>query len=257
MDYDNLVEALQNLCEVPLNQTDGNFQLVLPRAFEYADNRIYRELDFLATTVSSAGTAFTAGDGRLAVPTQFLNVQYMNVVTPAATSGDAGTRSPMERVSPEFMDYTWPLASATSGSPSLPSKFAMYGLASGFSSTGAFTIRVSPAPSTAYVAEFIGPVRPDVPSKTNPNTILLTRYPDLYVAACMVFLMGYQRDFGSQSDDPAKAMSWEKTYTSLREGAVVEAQRQRSESVGWSTHTPSVLANQPRDRQPSAPPQGR
>ncbi len=247
-DYDTIVETLQNLCEVPLNQTDNNFMLILPRAFEYADNRIYRELDFLATTVSTVGTAFTIGDGRLAVPAQLIDVMYMNVVTPASTSGDAGTRSPMERVSPEFMDLTWPTASATSGSPSLPSKFSMYGLTSGYSSAGAFSIRVSPAPSTAYVAEFIGPVRPDVLSKTNPNTILTTRYPDIYIACCMIYLAGYQRDFGAQAEDPAKAMSWERTYTSLREGVIAEVERQKSQSSGWSTHTPSVLANQPRDR---------
>lgn len=256
MTYDETVQALQTLCEVPLNNSDSNFALILPRAFQYADNRIYRELDFLATTVASAGTAFTAGNGRLDVPTQFINVQYMNVVTPGVTSGDAGTRSPMERVSPEFMDLTWPTASSTSGSPSTPSKFAMYGLTSGYSSTGAFTIRVSPAPSTAYVAEFIGPVRPDVLSKANPNTILTTRYPDLYIAACMVFLSGYQRDFGAASDDPSKAVSWESTYTSLREGIVVESERQKSQAPGWGTHTPSVLANQPRDRVPPAPPRG-
>lgn len=257
MTYDDTVLALQNLCEIPLNNTDNNFALVLPRAFEYADNRIYREMNFLTTIVSTVGTAFTAGDGRLSVPTQFTDIQYMNVVTPGVTSGDAGTRSPMERVSPEFMDLTWPTASATSGSPSVPSKYAMYGLTSGFSSTGAFTIRVSPAPSTAYVAEFIGPVRPDVLSKTNPNTILTTRYPDLFIAACMVYLMAYQRDWGAQSSDPQKAISWESSYTSLRESIMVEAERQKSQGPGWGTHTPSVVANQPRDRAAGGAPQGR
>ncbi len=246
MTYDDVVQKLQELCEVPLNQTDINFQNILPMAFVYADNRIYRELEFLATTVSSTGAAFTAGNGRLAVPTDFLNVRYMNLVTPGATSGDAGARATLERVSPEFMDMTWPTATATSGSPSVPTKYAMYGQTSGFTSVGSFTIRVSPAPSTAYVAEFIGPMRPTVLSEDNPTTILTTRYPDLYIAACMVFLSSYQgRDGQGQASDPK---NWETIYTSLREGVTVEASRQKSESTGWSTQTPSVLANQPRDR---------
>jgi hypothetical protein len=250
--YDAVVESLQNLCEVPLNNSDTEFQNILPRAFEYADNRIYRELDLLTTTVATVGSAFTAGDGRLNVPTQFMSVRYVNVLTPASTSGDAGTRYPMERVSPEFMDFTWPTASATSGSPSTPTKYCFYGTTgtSAFSSTGALTMRVAPAPSTAYVAEFIGPVRPSILSMSNPNTILTTRFPDLFIAACMVFLSAYQRDWGGQSADPQASQSWEGQYSKLREGAMVEVERQKSQSTGWSTITPSVLANQPRDRAP-------
>jgi hypothetical protein len=249
--YDVVVESLQLMCEVPTNNTDDAFQGILPRAFEYADNRIYRELDMLPTTVATVGTAFTAGDGRLAVPTQFVSVRYVNLVSPpGVTSGDAGTRAPMERVSPEFMDFTWPTAATTSGSPSIPSKYCFYGTTAGnaFSSTGALTMRVSPAPSTAYLAEFVGSVRPSPLSPTNPNTILTTRYPDLFLAACMIFLMAYQRDWGGQASDPAASQSWEAQYGRLREGVIVEIERQKSQGQGWSTQTPSMLANQPRDR---------
>lgn len=251
--YDVIVESLQVLCEVPTNNTDEAFQNMLPRAFEYADNRLYRELDLLTTTVATVGSAFSVGDGRLAVPTQFVSVTYVNVLTPAATSGDAGTRSPMERVSPEFMDFTWPTNSTTSGSPSLPTKYCFYGTtaSNAFSSTGALTMRVSPAPSTAYVAEFVGPVRPSVFSVSNPNTILTTRFTDIYIAVCMIFLMAYQRDWGGQSSDPNASQSWEAQYSRLREGVLVEIERQKSQGPGWSTHTPTVLANQPRDRAPT------
>lgn len=251
--YDVIVEQLQGLCEVPRNNSDEDFQAVLPAVFQYADNRLYRELDMGTITVASVGAAFSVGDGRLAVPTQFVSVQYVNLLTPGSTAGDAGTRDSMERVSPEFMDYTWPTNSQTSGSPSTPDKYCFYGTTAGgaFTSTGALTMRVSPAPSTAYVAEFVGPVRPTVFSSSNPNTILTTRFPDLYIAACMSYLMAYQRDWGGQSSDPQAAKSWEDQYRTLREGAIVEVARQKSESTGWSTHTPTVLANQPRDRVPA------
>jgi hypothetical protein len=248
MTYDDVVLALQELCEIPLNQEDTDWQNILPSALEHAENRIFRELDFLATNIATVGAAFSVGNGRLNVPTDLLNVTYINICTPAVTSGDGGTRTPLERVPPEFLDVFWPSNTMTSGSPSVPSKFAMYGLSSGFTSTGAFTIRVAPAPSTAYIAEFVGPVRPSGLSEDVATTILSTRYPDLLIAACMVYLTGYQKDFGAKSSDPSAAISWEQTYTNLREGIVVESARQRSESVGWSTHTPSVLANKPRDR---------
>jgi hypothetical protein len=248
--YDAVTQSLQLLCAVPLNNSDDAFQAILPEAFTYADNRLYRELDLLTLTVGTVGSALTAGNGRLDVPTQFLSVQYVNLLTPASTSGDAGTRYPMERVSPEFMDFTWPTAATTSGSPSIPTKYCFYGTTgtSAFSSSGALTMRVAPAPSTAYVAEFVGQVRPSVLSMSNPNTILTTRFHDLYIAACMIFLSGYQRDFLAQANDASAAQSWEKVYTTLREAAIVEVARQKSESVGWSTHTPSVIANHPRDR---------
>jgi len=250
--YDETVQALQTLCVVPLNNSDENFMRILPRTFEYAENRMYRELDMLPTTVAVATTTLSGGNPRVTVPTQLLNTRYVNLISPVGTSGDAGTRTPLERISPEMMDLCFP-TTGTSGT-SLPAKYALYGTTGGSacSSSGAMTMRVGPGPVTSYGLEFIGPVRPEVLSKTNPTTILTMRFPDMYIAACMVYLMGYQRDFVAQSSDPSAAMSWEKTYTSLREGAIVEIQRQKSESVGWSAQTPSVLANQPRDRVPLA-----
>jgi hypothetical protein len=37
------------------------------------------------------------------------------------------------------------------------------------------------------------------------TTILSLYVPDLFVAAAMIFMAGYQKDFGSQSDDPQAA----------------------------------------------------
>ena len=38
---------------------------------------------------------------------------------------------------------------------------------------------------------------------------------ELLMCACMVFACGYQRDFGAQAEDPAKAVSWEMQYQAL------------------------------------------
>lgn len=243
--YDEVVLALMELCEIPMNMTDIDFQNILPSTFDYASNRMYRELDLLATNITTNGSAFTAGNGRLAVPAALINITYVSLLSPGATSGDTSTRTPLVRVSREFLDLTWPTGTTTSGT-AVPAQYAVYGDASGFTSTGAFTIRVAPAPSTAYVAEFTGPVRPTVLSEDNPTTILTVRYPDMFIACCMINLMAYQRDWGAKSSDPQASQSWEAQYNALREGAIVESARQRSESTGWSTYTPSILANKPR-----------
>jgi hypothetical protein len=218
VNYDGITQTLMELCEIPLNQTDTDFQNMLPPTYEQAANRIYRELDLLATNIATVGVAFTVGNGRLNVPTDLINCTYINIATPGVTSGDGGTRTPMERVAPEFLDVFWPSNTMTSGSPSIPTKYCMYGLNPGTS--GTLTIRVAPAPSTAYIAEFVGPVRPPILSEDNPTTFLTDRYPDLFIAACMTYLMAYQRDWGAKASDPQAAQSWEQTYTQLREGVV-------------------------------------
>jgi hypothetical protein len=72
-----------------------------------------------------------------------------------------------------------------------------------------------------------GDIRPFPLSADNPETYLSVYYPELFLCACMVFGSGYQRDFGAQSDDPQRAVSWEGQYTYLRQGVALEAMRMR------------------------------
>lgn len=239
MNYDEVVERLQTLLEIPLNNTDENFERILPSILDYADNRIYRELNFLATLTAQV-TALTINDRNLALPTTVIVLRGINVITPVATLADAGKRNPLERVSIDALDFFWPSAALT---PGVPQKYSLIG-----TSTQTYTVRFSPTPDAAYNAEFIGVIRPTVISAANQTTYICNKYPELYIAACMVFGCGYQRDFGLQNADPAKAVSWESVYTTLREGATVEALEQKSESVQWSATPPTQLANQPRDR---------
>ena len=51
-------------------------------------------------------------------------------------------------------------------------------------------------------------------------------------AASAIFLMGYQRDFGAQSDDPAAAQSWENQYEKLLMGANAEEMRRKFAAPG-------------------------
>jgi hypothetical protein len=86
-----------------------------------------------------------------------------------------------------------------------------------------------PVPDKDYATEYFGVVRPALLSSVNTETFLSVNYADLFCAACMVFASGYQRDFGSQADDPAKAVSWNGTYETLRASAMLEAGRMKGD----------------------------
>lgn len=246
MTYDDLNAALMTLLEIPFNQTDENYQRIVPRMLEEANNRIYREMDFLAGTTAQTA-ALTVNSRTQSLPATVILLRSLNVITPVgAQPNDSGAvRHPLERVSPEAMDFWYPQASLT---PGMPTKYSVLG------ATGSqpYSVRVFPEPSAAYTAEFIGVIRPSPPGPSNQSPFIIAAYPELFIAACMVFASGYQRDFSSMADDPQKAMSWEKHYSDLRASVMIEAGRQKGEGAQWSTMPPAPVANAPRER--SAPP---
>lgn len=251
MDYDTILKHLQTLLEIPLNQSDENFERITPLMFAYAENRIYRELDFLATTTATTGT-MTANNREMNLPSSVLILRQMNVLVPTGYPWQKFfIRGVLERLSLEAIDAFGNEGSLTPGIPEqaflltrgVPRQYAI--LSRETTVPQQYVIRLWPTPDKAYGAEFTGVIRPEPLSPSNPENLLSTLYPDLLCAACMVFASGYQRDFGAQADDPSKAMSWEGQYTALRNGAMLEAARQRGEAAGWSSTPPAPLA-QPR-----------
>jgi len=182
MTYDEAVEALQTMFEVPINDEDENFLRIIPRAFEYASNRIYRDMRNL-TAVRRTTATFTVSNRELLVPQSVIIVYAVNAVT------SAGVRSNLERISVEALDIFWPNPTLN---PGLPDKYAIIGNGT---LTNPYIVLVMPTPNLAYTAEFIGPVRPPPLSQTNTQTYLSVILPDLHLAACSIFLAGYQRDF--------------------------------------------------------------
>jgi hypothetical protein len=230
MTYDEVLKYLMTIGGVPINQEDENFKRLVPLMFTYADNRIYRELDFLASTTVTTGF-LVANNREVALPPQVLVLRQMNVLT-QPTPVVPLLRRALVRVSPEALDMfsePWyiPGVLPVTPAPGLPEKFAIIGHEQrvGLAQIMSHVIRLMPVPDQNYATEYLGVIRPDVLSPTNPRTYISDTYPELLCAACMVFISGYQRDFGAQADDPAKAMSWEGQYTSLRASAQVEAAR--------------------------------
>lgn len=228
MNYSQLQTYLYDLLQTDV--TDVSFSAILPAIIQDAEGRIYRELDFLHTRSEVATASFAANSRNLTIPTTILIVQNASVITPALATPANGTRNTLEPASLDFINYTWPqqLVGQT-----VPQYFAML---------DDTTMIVAPTPDAAYVCEIDGIFRPAAMSGSNTSTYLGDKYPDLFLAACMVFASGYQRDFGAMVDDPKLAITWEGHYQTLKQSVLEEAQRQKSSSTGWSPYSPT-LAN--------------
>jgi hypothetical protein len=223
--YTTYVSQLSNL--MAASSSTPQFVTFLPGCIDYAEQRIYRELDLLNTVVRDNSANFTATVRNFTLPSSggiFVTVQRINAVSPVATSADNGTRLPLTPTSPEYIDTVWGNA-ATVG---IPSVFAMIDNAN---------IIVGPSPSASFGAEVVGTIRPTPLSVSNVTTFLTTNLPELFMAASMVFASGYMRNFGAQSDDPAKAVSWETQYQALFQSAKTEQIRSKFAALGWTSYS--------------------
>lgn len=227
--YATYKTALATLSVVP--ETDPNWLSILPDAIEYAELRIYRDLDLLSTVQVNTSFSTASGSSKVTL-TQgtFVTLQNVNVITPAGTTNpDLGTRVPLLPVSKEYIQYAWP----SSTNDGVPSYFAMI---------DERTFSLGPWPDAAYTLEIIGTVRPETLSATNTTTFISQYLPDIFLMASMIFISGYQRNFGRQSDDPQMAQSYESQYQALLKGATVEEYRKKFSASGWTSISPSPVA---------------
>lgn len=239
LSYATFVTSLANLLVVPAG--DAGFQTVLPNIIDDAEQRIYRDLDFL-TTLAQTTTALTAMNREFAAPqvnSNGLNVPYVvieevNVITPASvTNPNLGSRNQLVPTSKEVLNLTWPGSSGAT----VPEYYAMVGQTS---------ILLGPWPDQAYTVEVVGTYRPAPMSPSNQFTFISLNLPDLLLAAAMVFGNGYLKNFGSVVDDPKAAVTWESHYQALKQSAEVEEARKKFTAAGWSTKQPSQIVTPPR-----------
>lgn len=224
MNYSTYIDQMRKL--LVINATDTDFPVVIPNMIEYAELRIYRELDFLH--VRSAPTALaTSGSRNVTVPASLVVVESANLISPAGvTDPELGTRVPLDRQSLDYINFVWPTA-ATTGEPSV------YAL---LTNTAA---RLAPTPDGSYTVEFIGTTRPAPLSASNPTTFITDNMPDLFVEASLIFGFIYQRDSAMQA-------AAEANYQALKAGVGMEALRQKAQSASWTPYQPSPIANMPR-----------
>lgn len=227
------VQQLANLAVVNLNLSDpaDPFTILLPQAITYAENRIYRDLDFLSTVSSSSQYTLATANRNLTVPAgDFVTIQGVNVILPVnVTDPDQGTRSPLTPATKEFLNSVY----GSNAILTVPQYFAMI---------DQNNMIVGPFPDAGYTVEIIGTIRPDSLSSSNPTTFISLYLPDLFLMASMIFVSGYQRNFGRQSDDPAMAQSYESQYKALMASAMVEEARKKFQASAWSSMSLPVAA---------------
>ena len=230
MNYTDLVNTISNLTVI--SPTDTNFVQIFPQAISYAEDRLYRELDLLNTVVRDTAP-LVSGNRNFTLPQnngRFVVTNGFNVITPyTQTSPDGGTRIQLYPASRDFLDAVWN-SSAGSG---VPQTYAWI--------TDQDFI-VGPWPDQAYTVEVIGTIQPTPLSATNTTTYLSLYLPDLLVAAVMVFMTGYQRDWGAQTDDPAQAQSWQGQYDKLFASANTVEMRKKYQSGAWASQSPTPIA---------------
>jgi hypothetical protein len=230
MTYAEWLAAVSNL--LVIDPADADFLAYAPRAIEYAEQRMYRELDLLYTYTTSDAGSFVAGTRTFTLPADTIVVNNINVITPTATAPDSGVRNPMAPVSREWLDAVY--GSNASGLRGLPQYFAM------LTNT---TIAVGPWPDAAYHVEVARTTRPAALSSGNTTTILTLYLPDAFLSASMIAWAGYQRDYGAQTDGPQDSASWEKQYAAQMASATVEAFRQKFLSASATSKSTSPALN--------------
>jgi hypothetical protein len=227
--YSQYVTDIATLAVV--DPADPAYTTLLPQIITYAENRMYRDIDFLFTSTSVTGYTVTPGSRSILVPQgTFVVTEQINIITPGGTQNpDQGIRNPCLPTTKEFLDATYGSALYTG----LPTYYAPF---------NDNLYYVGPFPDQTYYVEIIGTYRPASLSATNTTTFISLYLPDVFIMASMIFISAYQRNFGRQSDDPAMAQSYENQYQLLLKGAVVEEARKKYESSGWTSQSPSPVA---------------
>ncbi len=236
LNYATFVQRIADLSG--LLKSDANLPILVPGAIEYAEQRIYRELDLQVSRVSDSTTNLSSGVRNFTLPTAsgtFIVVEQINVITPVgATAASSGSRTPLVPVTKEYLDFAWPNSKTNTGVP-------IY-----FAPLNNTTYILGPSPDAAYNVEVIGTQRPVALSASNSSTYLTQYIPDVFTAAAMIYVTGSKRTPGIQPADPNAPAAWEAQYKTLMQSAAYEEFRRRFASQGWQAMAPNPIAIPPR-----------
>src|SRR5215831_4732319 len=198
---------------------DDPFNTILPQMLNYAELRIQRDLNLWPAHQSNATYTLTTGNNAFAVPVDdFLNVQTLSTV-----AAD-GARGPLVPVSKEFIQNV--CDTALLGPPQF---FAPYGGDPATFGMTSIMFLIGPRPDQPYPIEATGFARlPSLYKQGVPATAasgmtwISINLPDLLLTASMIFITGYQRNFGAMASDPQMGSSWENQYQTLLKGGLTE-----------------------------------
>jgi len=219
-----------------VEENNADFLKILPQMITYAENRMYRDIDFLFTSEASTSYSVSLNSRTITLPIPALVggtlvvTDQINLITPAGTSNpNLGTRVPLTPTTKEFLDAVYGDSTLT-GQPQYWVPF------------NDNTFLVGPYPNANYTVEIVGTYRPQSLSATNTTTFISLNLPDLFIMVSMIYASAYQRNFGRANDDPQMAVTYEGQYQALLKGAMVEEARKKFEASGWSSQGPAPVA---------------
>lgn len=215
-----------------VESNDAAFVAILPQMITYAENRIYRDIDFLFTSIANSSYSVPINTRKITVPAgTFVVPEQINLLTPAgATNPESCIRVPLLPTTKEFLDAVYGSSSAT-GQPKYFCPFDDY------------TFLVGPYSDATYTVEIVGTYRPESLSATNTTTFISLYLPDLFIMASMIYIAAYQRNFSSAlGNDPQMPITYETQYQALLKSAVSEENRKKFEAAAWSSQSVSTTA---------------
>lgn len=199
--------------EIAVSESNADFVALLPTFIDDAEQRIYRELDLLAASVTTTGTVI-ANNRSFTLPTtngHVLVVDQINILNASSV------RFPVTPATRAVIDTLWPSNAALTSS-CIPKWFTRI---------DDTTVLFGPPPGTAWSCEVIHTIRPTPLSASNTTTFLTLYLSDLFFAAAMVSASGFMRNFGAQADDPKMAVSWESQFQARLTSAKSEELRKQ------------------------------
>jgi hypothetical protein len=174
MTYATFVQRLW--VKMDLMQSDVTLTVPLPEIIESTENRIYRDLNLLATVVRDSTTQTTVSDRNFTLPatggSTFQTVSQINIISPAGALPSLGVRNPLIKMSLGALDFISP-----PGAEAIPTMWAM---------VTDQAVVFGPPPDALYYVEIVGTKRPAPLSSTNTSTWLTENLPDLFLQAAMV-----------------------------------------------------------------------
>jgi len=243
--------------QIPTTQTDPNFLLMLPAAIGYAEQIIYRDIDFLAShgTVNLGATSIS-NPIFVPPPTVVLietltsgGVQYLldengNQIVDENGNPIITGSLPGKLLTPTTIEFIQAVYTTAPAGP--PTYFAPIGAAGGTNWSPALGLMLGPTPDNTYTLTAHATQRETTLSADYPQTFISTNLPELFWAGSMIFVAGFMKNYGAQADDPRQALSWESEYRRGLEGVQVEEARKRFRSQGWSAQQPYPVSTPPR-----------
>src|ERR1035437_3220080 len=118
LNFTTYVAQIANL--IVVNPADANYLAMIPNMVDFAEQREYRELDLVATSLTDATGSFSTNNRSLALSTAlgtFLVVEEVNVITPSTATSTSGSRTPLTNTSQQFIDITYPSDVRAQGVP--------------------------------------------------------------------------------------------------------------------------------------------